>query len=176
MNQNAEMIHFNLYTLCRRLLLSPDLKFSSTHFKQLVNLKKMSELVPLTDWIWQRLMVFNVQIEKSQNIADGARWSKYVWNIFFIVFSVVHFSYYQIYLIQIWKTFNIGALQTDKTFNHPWTMNWILNEMWKGNSGETLCAVAFGTVLAVSAALAEMPRYVLCILSQHKDKKTTNMK
>ena len=121
-------------------------------------------------------MVFNVQIEKSQNIADGARRSKYVWNIFFIVFSVVHFSYYQIYLIQIWKTFNIGALQTDKTFNHPWTMNWILNEMWKGNSGETLCAVAFGTVLAVLAALAEIPRYVLCILSQHKDKKTTNMK
>ena len=170
------MIHFNLYTLCRRLLLSPDLKLSSTHFKQLVNLKKMSELVPLTDWIWQRLMVFNVQIEKSQNIAHGARRSKYVWNIFFIVFSVVHFSYCQIYLKQIWKTFNIGALQTDKTFNHPCTMNWILNEMWKGNSGETLCAVAFGTVLAVLATLAEIPRYVLCILSQHKDKKTTNMK
>ena len=108
-------------------------------------------------------MVFNVQIEKSQNIADGARRSKYVWNIFFIVFSVVHFSYYQIYLIQIWKTFNIDELQTDKTFNHPWTMNWILNEMWKGNSGETLCAVAFGTVLAVLAALAEIPRYVLYI-------------
>ena len=99
--------------------------------------------------------------EKSQNIADGARWSKYVWNIFFIVFSVVHFSlYYQIYLIHIWKTFNIGALQTDKTFKHPWTMNWILNEMWEGNSGETLCAVAFGTVLAALAALAEISCYI----------------
>ena len=159
MNQNAEMPHFNMYTFCRRLLLSPDLKLSSTHFKQLVNLKK-SELVPLTDWIWQRLMVFNVQIEKSQNIADGARQSKYVWNIFFIVFSVVHFSYYQIYLKQIWKTFNIGALQTDKTFNHPCTMNWILNEMWKGNSGETLRGI-WDSISSTSSTSRNTP---LCLM------------
>ena len=51
-----------------------------------------------------------------------------------------------------------------------------LNSELNVNSGETLCAVAFGTVLAVLAALAEIPRYVLCILSQHKDKKKTNKK
>ena len=81
-------------------------------------------------------------------------------NMFFIVFSVVHFSYCQIYLIQIWKTFNIGALQTDKTFNHPWTMNWILNEMWKGNSGETLRGI-WDSISSTSSTSRNTP---LCLM------------